>query len=89
VAGTFLGVLVAVSTSSLGWFLFGVWLAGIGLNYVPLALHALSLSPRGKLENELADADVRRELRRYTRTQFWLAVPLLLLVLAVAQFRAR
>jgi hypothetical protein len=89
VAGTILGVLVAVSTSAAGWFVFGVCLAGVGLNYVPLALHALSLSPRGRLEEELADADVRRDLRRYTKEQFWLAIPLLFVALAVVQFRAR
>jgi hypothetical protein len=89
VAGTLFGVIVAVSTSSVGWFMFGVWLAGIGLNYVPLALHALSLSPQGRLEDELAGADVDRDLRRYTKEQFWLAVPLFFVILAAARLRAR
>jgi hypothetical protein len=89
VSGTVLGAVVAASASSVGWLVFGVWVAGIGLNYVPLALHALSLSPRGRLDDQLSGVDVRRDLRRYTREQFWLAVPLLFVVFAASQFRAR
>ncbi len=83
--GTALGALVAAEASALGWRLFGIWLAAACLNYVPLALTALSLSWDGRLEAELAGVDVRRELRRYTLLQFWIAVPLLFAVLAVAQ----
>jgi hypothetical protein len=85
--GTALGVLVAVSASTLGWIVFGVWIAGACLNYVPLALHALSLSRPGRLEAELAGADVRSELRRYTKAQLWIVVPLLFV--AVAPFQRR
>src|SRR6516164_586130 len=57
------------------WLLLGVWLVGAGLNYVPLAVHAQSLSRPGALEAELDGVDVRAELRRAGAQQFWIAVP--------------
>jgi hypothetical protein len=87
VLGTALGVAAAASASTIGWLLLGLWLAGACLNYVPLALHAISLSRSARLEEELAGVDVRRELRYYTKAQLWIAVPLLLDVLAIAQLR--
>jgi hypothetical protein len=82
VAGTGLGVFLAVASSSVGLCAFGALLAGICLNYVPLALHALQLSRRGALDAELRGVDLPRELRRYTKLQFWIAVPLLFVGLA-------
>ncbi|GAB3369554.1 hypothetical protein RMN56_03185 [Micromonospora halotolerans] len=67
----------------------GVYLALVGLNYVPLALHAVTLSRRGALARELAGVDVPAELRHYTPRQLWIFVPLLPLVLAVRQARGR
>lgn len=79
-----LGVLVLVSTS--GWGLvWGAWLVGVGLNYVPLAVHAQSLSRPGALEAELAGADLGRELRRAGLGQFWIAVPLAVAIAAMVQ----
>ena len=60
----------------------GAWLVGIALNYVPLAFHAVRLSRRGALEAELAGVDVGSELRRYSRLQFVIAIPLAVLVMA-------
>lgn len=42
-------------------FLFG--LVGVGLNCLPLAAHAISLSPAGRLATELDGIDIRGELR--------------------------
>jgi hypothetical protein len=81
-------VSLAWAGGAFGWLL-GVWLIGIGLNYVPLALHALSLSRPGALEAEVAGLDVRRELRFYTRAQLWMFVPGLVAVLALLQLRRR
>jgi hypothetical protein len=86
-AGTGLGVFLAVASSSVGWCVFGALLAGICLNYVPLALHALQLSRRGALVAELRGVDLPRELRRYTKLQFWIAVPLLFVGLAAVSTR--
>jgi hypothetical protein len=80
--GTF-GVL-----SGSGWAVgLGVWLLGVGVNYVLLALHARSLSRPGALEAELVGADLPRELRRGALTQFWIAVPFALAIAAVVQWR--
>lgn len=68
---------------------FGAYLALVGLNYAPLALHAVRLSRRGALDRELAGVDIPAALRHYTPRQFWLAVPVLPLVLALRQARQR
>jgi hypothetical protein len=87
VVGTGIGVAIAVTAPSLGWRVFGAWIAGACVNYVPLALHALDLSRPGRLAAELDGVDVPAELRYYTKAQFWIAVPLLFIVLALAQRR--
>jgi len=87
--GVVIGLLVALRSAGIGWRLLGAWLVGIGINYVALALHALSLSQRGVLDAELAGVDVWRELRRYSYLQFWGVVPLLMAILSVRQARHR
>ena len=75
--------LLAIGRGS-GWMVvLGIWLVGAGVNYVPLALHAQSLSRPGVLEAELAGVDVRSELRRAGLQQFWIAVPLAVAVFAL------
>lgn len=87
VVGTALGVAVVVTASSVGWQVFGAWIAAACLNYVPLAAHAIDLSRPGRLAAELESVDVPRELRHYTKTQFWIAVPLFFVMLALVQRR--
>ncbi len=67
----------------------GAWVLGIGVNYMPLALHAIEFVRPGKLEAELDGVDIPAELRHYTVTQFWIAIPALFAVLSVAQFARR
>ena len=86
--GLALGLLVATTGSGL-WRVLGVWIAGACLNYIPLALHAISLFPGRRLEAELSGVDVRGELRHYTAAQFWIAVPLLFVALDLVQRRRR
>jgi hypothetical protein len=82
-----LGIL-ALTTGS-GWLrLLGIWLVGAGINYVPLALEAQSLSRPGALEDELRGVELRRELRRAGAQQFWIAVPLAIVVFALAGRRS-
>lgn len=77
-----LGVLsLALRHGSVGWVAFGVWLIGVGLNYLPLAVYAARLYPPGRLESELAGVDLRAALRRYSVLQFWLFVPLALVIM--------
>jgi hypothetical protein len=78
-----LGAFVLASGS--GWMVaLGLWLIGAGINYVPLAYEAQSLSRPGALEAELRGIDVHRELRRAGGRQLWIAVPLAVAVFAVA-----
>jgi hypothetical protein len=72
-----LGIWVLLTASG-GWLLIGVWLVGIGINYVPLALHAWSLSKRGALEQA-----PRMAIRRATVQQLWIALPLAVLIAAL------
>ncbi|MEU4399419.1 hypothetical protein [Micromonospora orduensis] len=78
-----LGSWLLASTSGSGTRLVGLWLVGAGLNYAPLAGHAIALTRPGALDAELAGVDTDRELRRYTVLQLWVFVPLSLVVFAV------
>jgi tellurite resistance protein TehA-like permease len=74
--------------SGSGWQLvLGVWLIGVGVNYLPLALHAHSLSRPGALQAELEGADLPRELRRAGVRQVWIAVPFPVAITALMQTR--
>lgn len=76
-----------VGTGSVGWQVLGSLSIGVGLNYVPLTLHALALSRPGALDAELSGVDLDREGRYYTLAQFWVFVPLSLVVMALRQIR--
>ena len=81
---TILGLLALIRGS--GWMLLvGTWLVGAGFNYIPLALHAQSLSGPGVLEAELQGLDTRRELRRAGVKQLWIAVPFAVAIAALTQ----
>ena len=67
-----------------GW-LWAAWLLGCGMNYGALAAHAITLYPPGRLEAELAGADIGAELRQYSIAQLLLFVPVLIAIVAVAQ----
>jgi hypothetical protein len=77
------GAWLLMSSSSLGSRALGVWLIGAGLNYAPLAAHAIGLSRPGALDLELTGVDTGRELRRYGVLQLWVLVPLSLVAFAV------
>lgn len=83
VIGVAFGSWLVASASSTAGRVFGIWIIGMGLNYAPLAAYAIMLSRRGALDAELAGVDTGRELRRYGVLQFWILVPLALVILAV------
>ena len=85
VVGTAALLLIGVVLLIHGGWLWAAWLIGCGLNYGALAGHAVTLYPPGRLEAELAGADVGAELRRYSVAQLLLFVPGLVAVVAVAQ----
>lgn len=78
-------VFLLASSSDLLGTILAVWLIGLGANYLPLAVYAIAFSRPGALEDEVASVDVPAQLRHYTARQFWIAVPLLMLVLAIKQ----
>ena len=78
------GIVVLITAGGTGSRLFGAWMTGAGLNYAPLAVHAITLSRAGALDRELAGVDPRPELLRYGVLQFWIFVPLALVVMDVA-----
>jgi hypothetical protein len=92
-----LGAVVLVGYG--GWLAFtpgtpvdlalGAYLMAIGVNYVPLSLYALALIRPGALDAELAGVDTGPELRRYSVLQFWVFVPLALVVMAGRQALSR
>jgi hypothetical protein len=65
----------------LGDRIFAAWLVGVGLNYAPLTGYGLLLSRPGSMDAELAGVDRPAQRRRYAVLQFWVLVPLSLLVL--------
>lgn len=85
--GVALGLRVSLSSQSVDWQLLEAYLICIGINYLALTLHALSLARPGALNTELTSADIRAELRYYTVAQLWVAVPLAVAVFALAQTR--
>lgn len=74
------GIWLLTSSFGLGSRVLGLWVIGAGLNYVPLAVHAINLTRPGALDAELAGVDTGRELRRYGVLQLWILVPLSLVV---------
>lgn len=88
VAGCLGVFVVAALVLRTGHSLVGGWLLGVAFNYLPLAAHALSLFPDGRLEAELAGLDTDdfpRELGRASVAQFLLVVPFLVALAAAVQ----
>jgi hypothetical protein len=61
----------------------GLYALGVAANYAPLSAHALSLRSPQQLRRELVGVDLPAELRYYTRAQFLVFVPFLLVLLAL------
>jgi hypothetical protein len=85
-----LGVLTLVRTHSFGGTAFGAYLLCIGINYVPLLLHAVSIVRHGTANQEIADEmpDKRRMFRKYRRQSLLLLLPLVVPILAIIQRRS-
>jgi hypothetical protein len=85
---TLLGALALMSGS--GWaIVLGIWLIATGMNYLPLAISAQSLSRPGALEAELVGTDLPRELRQAGARQLWILIPLAVVIAALAQAWSR
>jgi len=88
-----LGALTLRSSCRHGWplglTLFGGYLLSLGVNYLPLLLHAVSLVRSRSASHEIADelSDRRLTFRKYRRQSLYLLVPFVEPVLAVLQQR--
>ena len=78
----FLAVLAFVKAQ--GHSLWAWYFLGIALNYLPLFLYSLLLARRGASRRGRGDFE-RAEAVRYTKQQFWLLVPLVVLTAAIWQ----
>jgi len=82
-----LGAFAMFTASDTTWLLVGAWLVGVGLNYVALCVHAHSLSRPAELEAELRGVDLRPALRKAGLQQFWIAIPLAVVIAALVNAR--
>ena len=65
----------------------GIYLIFVGINYIPLLLHAIDITCKGNAEREIADEleDKKKASRQYRRQSLWLLVPLVIIIAAVQQ----
>jgi hypothetical protein len=84
-----LGIFVLVRGHTLWQTLVGAYLICLGLNYLPLLLHAIALrdpqAARAVIEGELGDT--RKTFSRYRSQSLFLLVPLLVAIVGVSQSR--
>jgi hypothetical protein len=86
VGGAALGIWALTWGGAVG-LVFGVWLLGLGANYLLLTWNVVRLWPSRRVQEELAGAELRAELRHYTRAQIWVFVPFWVAVLGIVQAR--
>jgi hypothetical protein len=70
------------------WLTFwGVYMLGLGMNYVPLFLQAFNITLHKTAREEIADElpDRRAAARKYRRQSVLILVPFLVIVLAIIQ----
>jgi hypothetical protein len=82
-----LGIWTLLRSQGIGGTLFGAYLVSVGINYVPLLLHAVDIARRGTARAEIADeaGDRKALFRKYRRQSLLLLVPLAVPVIALAQ----
>jgi hypothetical protein len=68
-----------------GQILWTIWLSGIGVNYLPLAIYAVGFVARNNYQDVAKDVMPDSVNRRYNRQQFLLFVPFLVAILSVIQ----
>jgi hypothetical protein len=84
-----LGVLTLVRSESLALTAFGVGLIGLGVNYVPLLIHAIDLVRQSAVEAAIADepSDRRTLYAKYRKQSLWLLVPFVVGGAALVQMK--
>ncbi len=82
-----LGVITLRRNAS-GWQLFlGVYLILMGINYVPLLIHAVGLAGAGSARAEVGEElnNKRAAMSKYRRQSLWILVPLFVAITALRQ----
>jgi hypothetical protein len=71
------GILTVLRSASVGMAACGVALIGLGVNYVPLLIHAIDLVRRSGVESAIADepSDRRVLYTKYRKQSLWLLLP--------------
>jgi len=84
-----LGLFTLFRSHSAGTTLFGLYLVSVGINYVPLLLHAISVVRHGTATAEIADEiDDRKQLfGKYRRGSLILLLLFVVPIVALAQWR--
>jgi hypothetical protein len=82
-----LGVFTLLRSRSPGGIVFGITLIGVGVNYVPLLVHAIDLVHHKQVETEIAaeNTDRRAIHAKYRRQSLWLLLPFVVAVAAVCR----
>lgn len=90
VLSTALGAWVLLRSHSHWQVALGIYLLGLGMNYLPLVVFALSVGSRQNARLELASelADQRRAMSKYRRLSLLLLVPFLVPLLILIQGRS-
>jgi hypothetical protein len=72
---------------SMWMVLFGIYLIFVGINYIPLLLHAIDISCKRSAEQEITDElkNKKEAFRKYRRQSVWLLVPLAVIIAAIPQ----
>jgi hypothetical protein len=86
-----LGILTLRKSHSTGGMIFGVYVLLIGVNYVPMLIHAISIVNDGTARDEIADEldDKQRLFRKYRKQSLYLLVPLVAPIAAWMRRSAR
>jgi hypothetical protein len=86
-----LGILTVLRSGSLAATTFGVALIGLGVNYVPLLVHAIDLVRHSTVEATTAGhaLDRRALYAKYRRQSLWLLLPFIVAIAALVQVKQR
>ena len=84
-----IGIVTLFRSHSAGAVLLGGYFVALGINYIPLLLHAISLVRHGTARAEVADeaGDRTQLFRHYRRQSLWLLVPFVVPLMALVQAR--
>jgi len=84
-----LGVFALIRSHSLWGAALGIYLIGLGINYVPMFAYAVSIGGKHNAQTELGDEllEKRKAMAKYRRLSLLLLVPLLVPIPAVARER--